>query len=722
MIKRTSIHTVKRWRQLAICGCAFLLLTASGRARAQNEIVHACSILHALRTHESVSDQPALQAPDTARVQRALDFCDPGKAVVLISDGEKDAFLSAPLRLPRGVTLFLQRGVTLYASLNPADYDLRPGSCAHPEAKDPGCKPFIYAYQAAFSGVAGAGTIDGQGGDTLSGSHNSWWQIRAQSSAPKHEGNAQSSVPDLVASYESQNFSVRGVRLQNAAGDSIAMYKTIGFRAEDLALDAPRGGDGILLSNSPQATIASIDAHVGGAALDVRASILGPTYAVHASGLRVSGGKGIAIGDPIFGKVIGVHVRDAVLDDAGLRFDLRGTRGGAMRDVDLSNLCLRTSGAALQVDSPNGISSNLPASAPVQFRHVIVASRGEIQAGALVQNQSAACSPAPAATLPISWSVDTSMLSHPGTRRHLVVAQNGSGDFRTIGAAVAALPDSGGSIAVRPGVYREVVTIRKPHVRLYGTGSNPTQTVIVFNHTGPLNAGTFNSGTVFVEAPNDSISNLTISNDAGSGHGQAVALAVTADRAAFLKVRLLGAQDTLFAASQFCYGDYGPCVPARQYFRDCYIAGNTDFIFGDAIAVFDRCELHGIPGRVMYTAQGRHTPEQKSGYVFNHCRLTANPHSQSITLGRPWRPYATVVYLHTRMDAPVIPAGWKEWPRLGVPSLPRACYAEYQSTGPGADPAAREPYSHQLTATEAAQWNPRKFLAGDDGWNPTRQR
>ena len=181
---------------------------------------------------------------------------------------------------------------------------------------------------------------------------------------------------------------------------------------------------------------------------------------------------------------------------------------------------------------------------------------------------------------------------------------------------------------------------------------------------------------------------------------------------------MLGAQDTLFAASRYCYGDYGPCVGSRQYFRDCYVEGNVDFIFGDATAVFDRCELHGIPGRVMYTAQDRHTQKQKSVYVLDHCRLTADSASQSVTLGRPWRPYAAVVYLHAQIDAPVIPAGWTEWPRFGVPSLPLAYYAEYDSTGPGANPKAREPYSHQLSAAEAKQWSPQKILAGDDGWNP----
>ncbi len=160
---------------------------------------------------------------------------------------------------------------------------------------------------------------------------------------------------------------------------------------------------------------------------------------------------------------------------------------------------------------------------------------------------------------------------------------------------------------------------------------------------------------------------------------------------------------------------------ARQYFADSYIEGNTDFIFGDSVAVFERCQLHGIsPGTVMYTAQSRHTAEQTgSAYVFDHCRLTAADRTQGVvSLGRSWRPYATVVFLHTQIDAPVLPAGWTEWVRFGKSTLPTAYYAEYDSTGPGANPQAREPHSHQLTAAEAEKWVPHNVLAGKDNWNP----
>jgi polygalacturonase len=680
-----------------------LLVVACAGASYAQTTVKACAVLKA--THTS-SDET--EASDTARLQSALSECAPGEAVVLQASGGRDAFISAPLLLPRGVTLFISRGVTLYASRNLRDYDLRPGSCG----KD-GCKPFLYAYQAAWSGVAGEGTIDGQSEKT------GWWRIREQSKAPQHQGDAQGAVPDLIASYESQNFSVRGVHLKNAAADSVAMYKTIGFQADHLQMDAPHGGDGILLSNSPDASLTDLNIRVDGAAVDIRASILGGTSRVNISGLRVNGGEGIAFGGPEYGDVHAVRISNAALENAGVRFDLRGERGGALRDVQFDNVCLSGAAAPVTVQPQSGKASVLPADRSIRFTNVVVRGRGFLTAHGLQENTSAICSEADQTPAATSWVVDTSTVHHPGTRSKLVVAQDGSGDFRAIQEAVDALPETGGEIAVKPGIYREVVTIRKPHVHLYGENADAQKTEIVFNNTGPRNGGTFNSATVFVESDNDSIANLTIANDAGSGKGQAVALAVTGDRAVFRNLRILGAQDTLFAASRYCYGDYGPCVPARQYFRDCYIAGNVDFIFGDAIAVFDRCELHGIPGHVMYTAQSRHTAEQKSAYVFYHCRLTADAGAQTVSLGRPWRPYATVVYLHTQ-DAPMVPAGWTEWPRFGVPSLPKAYYAEFDSTGPGANPKAREPYSHQLTATEAEQWSPRKVLAGEDGWDPTK--
>ena len=193
---------------------------------------------------------------DTERIRTALNLCGPGKAVVL----KGASFEAGPLILPRGVTLFIDRGVTLYASKNPRDYDLKPGSCGRaPEGSAPACKPFLFSYQAAYSGVAGTGVIDGQGEE---------WKIDA------------ASAPDLVSSYESTGFRIAGVTLRNAAGIHAAIYKSIGFVLSDVRIESPddsTAGAGLLLSNAVDATVTGAWIRVPSKSIALKASILGPT-------------------------------------------------------------------------------------------------------------------------------------------------------------------------------------------------------------------------------------------------------------------------------------------------------------------------------------------------------------------------------------------------------------------------------------------------------------
>lgn len=685
-----------------------------------------CTILHAHLTANSsaVRHNKNVQI-DTQRIQHALSLCNPGQAVVLRPYGVKNAFLSAPLMLPRGVTLFLDTGTTLFASRNPRDYDVSPFSCGAPRNRTVQCKPFLFSYQAAYSGILGTGTIDGQGGTRLNRAQRSWWQL--QRSAEK-EGGA-SSTPDLISTYESQGFRVLGVTLRNAAGAHLAIYKTIDFNASYLHIDSPEdsaAGPGILLSNAHDATVGNTWIQTPSVAITLRASILGSTSYVDLHHLNIEGGQGISIGDPQYGKIENLQIKDVTLRNAGtgLTMQLTGADGKGIHNVLLQDICMQHVAASMRLLDANGHAiPSIPGANAVQFDDVSIAGLGTLTGHGPERDAAQKCTRQPS-TNAIGKAVFAplpSSVAKPGTLRSLVVAQDSTGNFRSIQQAIDALPDSGGSIAIRPGIYREVVTVRKPHVFLQGDPADPNAVTIVFNNGAAHSGGTFNSATVFVEADDVSLDDLTITNDLGYGKGQAVALAVTGDRDVFRWVRIHGHQDTLFAASKYCYGDYGPCIPARQYFSHCFIDGNVDFIFGDSVAVFDHCELHGnAKGNVMFTAQSKHYAEQESGYVFDHCKLTAAPRTRGIvSLGRPWRPYATVVYLHTRMDANIFPQGWKEWPRFGEPSLPTAFFAEFDSTGLGADPAAREPYSHQLTAAEATHFSPARFLAGKDGWNPT---
>ena len=218
---------------------------------------------------------------------------------------------------------------------------------------------------------------------------------------------------------------------------------------------------------------------------------------------------------------------------------------------------------------------------------------------------------------------------------------------------------------------------------------------------------------------------LTIANDYSRTTevpSQAVAVSVRADRAVFRHVRLLGAQDTLYASSMGCMKDGGACVAGRQYFADCYIEGHVDFIFGDAKAVFERCEIHSIAHAAggYVTAESNTRAGQDAGYVFSHCRLTAEEGAGKVYLGRPWRDYSTVVYLNTWMGPQIQPEGWSEWKGAPTKRLETATYAEFGSTGPGATAQAREPLAKQLTAEEAKRYETKTYLAGADGWDPTK--
>jgi pectin methylesterase-like acyl-CoA thioesterase len=161
------------------------------------------------------------------------------------------------------------------------------------------------------------------------------------------------------------------------------------------------------------------------------------------------------------------------------------------------------------------------------------------------------------------------------------------------------------------------------------------------------------------------------------------------------------------------------CAPARQYFERCFIEGNVDFIFGDGKTVFHRCVIRSKAHSVGFvTAQSKSYAGQDSGFVFQECRILADPGVDNVYLGRPWRTYARVVYLNTWMDAHIVPEGWREWHPGETDYLPTAFYAEYRSSGPGAARSRRQPHAIQLTHTQAVAFEPKEFLRGNDSWNP----
>jgi len=290
----------------------------------------------------------------------------------------------------------------------------------------------------------------------------------------------------------------------------------------------------------------------------------------------------------------------------------------------------------------------------------------------------------------------------------LTVAPDGSSDYRTIQEAVQAVRDLSQvtvTIRLRPGTYREklVVPAHKTRIRLVGE-SAATTIITGADHTGDA-AGhnTYSSQTVLVQGNDFTAENITFENAAGAV-GQAVALHVDGDRATFRHCRMLGNQDTLFPAVE----------NSRQYYQDCYIEGTTDFIFGMATAVFDRCEIRSK--RNSYIAAAATTERQAYGFVFRDCKLTADSAAHQVFLARPWRPHSRTVYLRCELGAHILPAGWDNW--RDAANERTAYYAEYQSTGPGANPNARAKWSHQLTAKQARRYTLKNIFGGESGWLP----
>jgi pectinesterase len=283
---------------------------------------------------------------------------------------------------------------------------------------------------------------------------------------------------------------------------------------------------------------------------------------------------------------------------------------------------------------------------------------------------------------------------------------------------------------ISPGTYHErvIVTENRPNTTFLGSGTGPSDVVISAAMNAKMAGGTFFTETVRVDAPGFEADNLTFENTAGNT-GQAVALALRSDRSVIKHCRILGHQDTLFA-------DFG-----RQYFLDDYIEGTVDFIFGNAAAVFDRSEIHELsPGYL--TAQSRTTSRQATGYVIARSRVTSSlgdpadvanrpaadqPGAASTAaarnhffLGRPWRAYSRAVVMETELPGTLSPEGWSKWAHNTNDQT--AFYAEYKNTGPGASPATRPAWTHQLTDAEARQYRPEVFLAGPasgpEHWDP----
>ncbi len=312
------------------------------------------------------------------------------------------------------------------------------------------------------------------------------------------------------------------------------------------------------------------------------------------------------------------------------------------------------------------------------------------------------------------WSATVlAMPAAPGAKPDAIVASDGSGQYRTVQAAIDAVPQTTSvqapwSILVKPGTYPEVVYIQreKRHVRLVGEDAARTiitaalSAKVMGPHGTPI--GTFRTPTVQVDADDFTFENLTLENAAGNV-GQALAVRVDGDRVVFRRCRFVGWQDTILVNR------------GRHYFADCTIIGAVDFIFGGATAFFENCDIL-VTGHGYLTAAS--TPaSQPYGFVFKNCRISGQSPDLRTYLGRPWRGYAATIFLNTEMSEVVRPAGWHNWDRPEREQTTR--YFEYGSQGPGAARESRVTWARTLTPEESQMVTPAKILGGPDHWDPS---
>jgi len=295
-------------------------------------------------------------------------------------------------------------------------------------------------------------------------------------------------------------------------------------------------------------------------------------------------------------------------------------------------------------------------------------------------------------------------------QREIVVAQDGSGQYRTVQAALDAIPLHNTrpvTVFVKNGMYREKLHLDSTKDFVTLEGQDKFNTVLTYDdHTGTVAANgtvvnTRTSWSCRISAADFTARDLTIRNNAGFTAGQAVALETDGDRATYINCRFIGFQDVLFTNNP----------QSRQYFSDCYIEGTTDFIFGSATCWFEHCHIHSKKNSHVTAAS---TPaDHPFGYVFDDCVLTGDTSLHGVSLGRPWRPYASVSYLHCYLGPQIRPDGWSNWNQTD--NFKTARYSEFENYGPGAAVAGRAPWSRQLTAAEAAGITMNKVL---NGWQP----
>ena len=310
------------------------------------------------------------------------------------------------------------------------------------------------------------------------------------------------------------------------------------------------------------------------------------------------------------------------------------------------------------------------------------------------------------------------------------VAQDGSGDYKSIMEAISSIPKENKKevqIFIHKGVYKERIEITAPYLTFLGEDAE--NTIITYDNYAKMlmadgmERGTFRSYSVLIDTHDFKAKKITFENNAGVGEkvGQAVALYVDGDRIYFENCRFLASQDTLFTGplpskEMQKNGFIGPKqyasrINGRHYYKNCFIRGDVDFIFGSASSFFEDCELfsQNIQKEVNGYVTAASTPEgQEYGYVFWNCHFTSDCQAQSVYLGRPWREFAKTVLINCRLEAHIKEEGWHDWGKTKATET--IFYGEYGSYGPGVKMEKRPNWIKSIAKENVKKYEKEKVL------------
>lgn len=295
----------------------------------------------------------------------------------------------------------------------------------------------------------------------------------------------------------------------------------------------------------------------------------------------------------------------------------------------------------------------------------------------------------------------------------LVVARDGTGQFRTIADAIEvcrAFMEYHKVIYVKKGTYKEKLVIPQWLTNIEICGEDRDETVITYDDHANIiypatgkGMGTFRTYTLKIQGSRITLKDITIENNAAR-LGQAVALHTEGDQLTFINCRFLGHQDTIYTGN----------ARSRLYFKNCYIEGTTDFIFGPSTAWFEHCDIFCKADSYITAAS---TPQDVPyGYVFNNCRITVDTNVTKVYLGRPWRDYGYTLFMNCELPKQIHPEGWHHWQKEREKT---ARYLEYNNHGEGAATDKRADWSRQLTKQEAKKITLNEVFSVNDKWDPS---